>query len=471
MHAAVIAGTHSGVGKTTVTLGLLAALRRRGLETQAFKVGPDFIDPGHHMTVTGRTSRTLDGWMLSRTYNEQTFRHHMHDRDIGLIEGMMGLFDGVSGMTDAGSTAEMAKWLGLPVILVVDASAMARSVAALVHGFRSFDPHLRMMGVIFNRIGGRGHLQYLQDAVATLPGLIVLGGLPQTDALTMAERHLGLVTADERQLTTHHIAQLASVVEEHIDLSQLLQLSHTTEYRGRQTTTNFPQVTPSEKRRVRFAVARDEAFCFYYPDNLEWLERAGADLVFFSPLHDAHLPPDLQGLYLGGGYPEMHAQGLAANRSMRAEVHAFVEQKGLVYAECGGLIYLTLGLREANGQVLPFVGIYPTLVRMLPHLKALGYVEVTSDMPTGPLPSGSARGHMFHYSELEEETRWDSTITPLYRVKQGAGTDTRRVGYRYKQCMASYVHLHFGSNPTWAASLVAAAGQHTSGALHEENSR
>ena len=344
----------------------------------------------------------------------------MQGQDVGLIEGMMGLFDGVSGTTDAGSTAEMAKWLGLPVILVVDASAMARSAAALVHGFRSFDPQLRVSGVIFNRIGSRGHLQYLQDAMAGLPGLTVLGGLPQTDALTMAERHLGLVIADERQLTSSHIAQLATVVEDHIDLSQLLQLSHTIEITGRQTTADFPLAAPSEKRRVRFGVARDEAFCFYYPDNLEWLERAGADLIFFSPLHDTQLPPNLQGLYLGGGYPEMHAQALAANSSMRAEVHTFVEQEGLVYAECGGLMYLTRGLREADGRVLPFVGIYPTLVRMLPHLKALGYVEVTSDTPTGPLLSGSARGHMFHYSELEEETCWNSTITPLYRVQHSA---------------------------------------------------
>ena len=471
MHAAVIAGTHSGVGKTTVTLGLLAALHRRGLRIQAFKVGPDFIDPGHHTTITGRASRTLDGWMLSRTYNEQTFWHHMQDRDVGLIEGMMGLFDGVSGSTDAGSTAEMAKWLGLPVILVVDASAMARSVAALVHGFRSFDPQLRVMGVIFNRIGGRGHLQYLQDAVAGLPDLTVLGGLPQTDALTMAERHLGLVTADERQLTSHHITQLATVVEEHIDLSRLLQLSATAEYPGHPTSADFPQMAPGEKRRVRFGVARDEAFCFYYPDNLEWLERAGAELIFFSPLHDSHLPPNLQGLYLGGGYPEMYAHALAANSSMRAEVRTFIEQEGLVYAECGGLMYLTLGMREAVGQVLPFVGIYPTLVRMLPHLKTLGYVEVSSETPTEPVLSGSARGHRFHYSELEEETCWSSTITPLYRVQHGAGTDSRRIGYRYKQCMASYVHLHFGSNPTWAAGLVTAAGQHSGGALHEQNSR
>src|SRR5215210_7999509 len=194
MYAVVIAGTHSGVGKTTVTLGLLAALRRRGLKVQAFKVGPDFIDPGHHTTITGSASRTLDGWMLSRPYNEQTFWSAMQDQDIGIIEGMMGLFDGVSGTTEAGSTAEMAKWLGLPVLLVVDASAMARSVAALVHGFRSFDRDLRVTAVVFNRIGGPGHLQYLREALEEVPGMTILGGLPYRGGLTIPERHLGRMT-------------------------------------------------------------------------------------------------------------------------------------------------------------------------------------------------------------------------------------------------------------------------------------
>ncbi|MCS6927511.1 MAG: AAA family ATPase, partial [Candidatus Binatia bacterium] len=181
--ACVIAGTHSGVGKTTVTLGLLAALRKRGLRVQAFKVGPDFIDPGHHGVITGVPSRTLDGWMLTRPYNQRTFWQHVQDQDIGIIEGMMGLFDGYSGKSEAGSTAEMAKWLGVPVLLVVDAAAMARSVAALVHGFCSFDPALQIIGVIFNRIGGPGHLQYLCEALAGLPSVSVLGGLPRCDAI------------------------------------------------------------------------------------------------------------------------------------------------------------------------------------------------------------------------------------------------------------------------------------------------
>lgn len=437
-------------------LGLLAALHRRKLKVQAFKVGPDFIDPSHHAALTGAPSRTLDGWMLSRAYNEHTFWHHLHSHDLGLIEGMMGLFDGVNGTTEAGSTAEMAKWLGVPVLLVVDASAMARSVAAVLHGFRSFDPALHVAGVIFNRIGGPGHLRYLQEAVAGVAGLTVLGGLPQREEVKLPERHLGLVTPDEQAVSSHQLARLATLVEDHIDLTQLLQLAQLPP-RVAEPSVVQEDHAGARSPRVRFGVARDAAFCFYYADNLDLLEHAGAELVFFSPLHDPHLPANLHGLYLGGGYPEVHARALAANTSMRQDIHRFIEQDGVVYAECGGLMYLTRGLREADGQVLPFVGVYPTVVRMLPHLKALGYVEVTSDPAIGPFLSGSERGHVFHYSELEEEACWGDAITPLYRIQPSSGAESQPGGYRYKQCRASYVHLHFGSHPAWATGLVASA--------------
>src|SRR5262249_5288509 len=226
MKAFVIAGTHSGVGKTTVTLSILSALRRRGLRVQAYKVGPDFIDPGHHSAITGIPSRTLDGWMLSREYNQQTFRQHLQDKDVGVVEGVMGLFDGYDGKSEAGSTAEMAKWLGLPVILVVDASAMARSVAALVQGFRTPDQNLNVAGVIFNRIAGAGHLQYLRDALESVPGSAVLGGLPHNENILIPERHLGLVTPAEHELTPEKIEQLASFCEDNLDLERMLLISN-----------------------------------------------------------------------------------------------------------------------------------------------------------------------------------------------------------------------------------------------------
>ena len=451
MHGFVIAGTQSGVGKTTLTIGLLAALRKRGLSVQPFKIGPDFIDPGHHTAVTGVPSRNLDGWMLSQAYNTTVFNRSLQGHDVGVVEGMMGLFDGYDGKSEAGSTAEMAKWLGLPVLLVVDTSALARSVAAVIHGFQHFDPELNVAGVIFNKIGGRGHLRYLEEAVRDVPNITVLGGLPSDEAITLPERHLGLVTTEERQLSVEQIDHLAGVIEEHLDLSSLLRLNTFP-----QPPTPDPQSQPdraSPASPVRLGIARDEAFCFYYPDNLELLEQAGATLVFFSPLHDPHLPPNLHGLYLGGGYPEVHARTLAANTTMRQEIKDFIQDGRTVYAECGGFMYLTQGIQDVEGHDFPMVGIYPTVVRMRSRLSALGYTEVAIPPTNGLFPALRVRGHEFHYSELVPDLTVKQTRT-LYEVRQRAAEATRPEGYMYKRCLASYIHLHFGSNPTFAQQLV-----------------
>ncbi len=462
MPAFVIAGTQSSVGKTTVTLGLLAALRKRGLRVQAYKIGPDFIDPGHHTAITQLPSRTLDGWMLSREYNQQTFARNLAEKDVGVVEGMMGLFDGYDGKSEAGSTAEMAKWLRLPVILVVDASAMARSVAALVHGFRSFDPKLQVAGVIFNRLGGPGHLRYLQEALENVPGLTIFGGLPSDTAIVTPERHLGLVTSEEYPPTTERIDRLAALVEEHLDLDKLLlnpALQYSVSANMETIETGSSTETRELGRNARFGVARDEAFCFYYPDNLELLERAGAELVFFSPLRDAQLPKDLHGIYLGGGYPEVHAERLAANSSMRQEVRRFIEQSRVVYAECGGLMYLTEAIRTVEGKDLPMVGVLPATALMLPRLSALGYTDVEVQKQNTLLPVGRIRGHEFHYSQLEKHASFDEQIMPIYAVRKRATDTPRDEGFLYKRCLASYIHLHFGSNPQLAEALVAAARQ------------
>ena len=462
MQSFVIAGTHSGVGKTTLTLGLLAALRQRGLRVQAFKVGPDFIDPGHHTAITDIPSRTLDGWMLSREYNQHTFLRGLQNKDVSVVEGVMGLFDGYDGKSEAGSTAEMAKWLGLPVVLIVDASAMARSVAALVYGFQRFDQDLKVVGVVFNRIGGPGHLQYLREALEGIPEVTVLGGLPQNDTLSIPERHLGLVTQEEQRLTPERISQFASLIEDNLDLDRLLQVSEVQGSRLKAQgflSSGFEHGTLNfePRKKVRFGVARDEAFCFYYPDNLELLEAAGAELVFFSPVHEANLPPNLQGLYFGGGYPEVHAEKLAANITMRQAVKAFIEQGRVVYAECGGFMYLTTGIHDVQGTFFPMVGVYPTVARMLPQLAALGYVEVSLEKANSLFPFGQIRGHEFHYSTLEPENFCDGIVTPVYQVRKRLNEAARPEGYLYKNCLASYVHLHFGSNPEFASSLVGAA--------------
>jgi cobyrinic acid a,c-diamide synthase len=442
----VIAGTQSGVGKTTVTLGLLAALRRRGLVVQPFKVGPDFIDPGHHTRAAGRVSRNLDGWMLSRQTNEALFRRQAQDADVAVVEGVMGLFDGYDGLSDAGSTAQMAKWLGLPVLLVVDARAMARSAAALVHGFASFDPDLTLAGVIFNRIGSVTHLDYLQQALSSLKGVSCFGGLPRDQELAIPERHLGLATTEDHPLKEAYLHYLADWLETHLDLDGLLKA--------------LPLLAlPEEQAReaasptVRLGVARDRAFCFYYPENLELLGDSGAELVPFSPLNDRKLPAGLHGIYLGGGYPELYAAQLAANSGMRQAIRECAAAGVPIYAECGGLMYLAREIRDLEGQAHSMAGVFPFTVRMLPRLKALGYREVTM-AATGLLGAAGtkARGHEFHYSEMVGEP---TGVPGIYHLKSRKGGETVAEGYCKHNTLASYVHLHFGSNPDVARNLVA----------------
>jgi len=452
--AFVIAGTHSGVGKTTVTLGLLAALRCRKLKVQPFKVGPDFIDPGLHREVAGTVSHNLDGWMLSRNYNFKTFRKNSHGRDVAVVEGVMGLFDGFEGKSDHGSTAEMAKWLDLPVVLVVDASAMARSAAAMILGFLRFDPKLKVIGVIFNRIAGTGHLHYLEDAMASLSKVECLGGLPYDDRIKLPERHLGLVTAEEGLIDQKLSRLLADWIENHVDLDCLLAKSRAASSIPKINDGNRPSASGGA---VTIGVARDKAFCFYYPDNLHLLQAAGARLVPFSPMCDRTLPSGVRGLYLGGGYPELYARDLARNRSMREAVRGFIESGGVVYAECGGFMYLSQGLTDSRARSFPMVGIYPVRTRMLSRFKAFGYREIAIKRGSF-FPSGCrARGHEFHYSELE------GNFSPTRKIKKvyvlSAKEEKREEGFQYKNCLASYVHLHFGSNPKLATGLVEAAGK------------
>ncbi len=421
----VIAGTQSGVGKTTVTLGLLSALARRGLVVQPFKVGPDFIDPGHHTRAAGRVSRNLDGWMMSREANEALFRRQARRADVAVVEGVMGLFDGYDGASEAGSTAQMAKWLGLPVLLVVDARAMARSAAALVHGFASFDPALALAGVVFNRVGSATHLEYLRQALASLADGRCFGGLPRDWELAIPERHLGLTTAEDHPLGEAYLEHLADWLETHLDLDGLLQA--------------LPLLTLPEEPvpaavapTVRLGVARDRAFCFYYPENLELLEHYGAELVSFSPLEDRELPPDLHGIYLGGGYPELYAEQLAANQSLQQALRQAAAAGLPIYAECGGLMYLSREIRDLEGRAHPMAGVFPFTVRMLPRLKALGYREVTLTAPGLLGPTGTkARGHEFHYSEMVGEP---DGVPRLYHLTPRRGGEAIAEGYCCAQC-------------------------------------
>jgi cobyrinic acid a,c-diamide synthase len=441
----LIAGTQSGVGKTTVTLGLLSALRRRGLAVQPFKVGPDFIDPGHHSRAAGRVCRNLDGWMLSKDYNLANFQRHAGQAQVAVVEGVMGLFDGYDGLSEAGSTAQMAKWLGLPVLLVVDARALARSAAALVHGFASFDPELTLAGVVFNRIGGATHLHYLEQALSQLGEVKCLGGLPREAKLAIPERHLGLTTAEDHPLQEEYLGRLADLLEEHLDLEGLLAALPCLE---------MPPAVPLEAAppTVRLGVARDQAFCFYYPENLELLARFGAELLPFSPLTDRQLPENLHGVYLGGGYPELFAAPLAANDGLKQDLAEQAAAGLPIYAECGGLMYLSQEIQDLEGRRHSMAGLLPLKVRMLKRLKALGYREITLTAAGLLGPAGTqARGHEFHYSEIAAET---GDLPRLYRLTARQGAAALAEGYCRNHILASYVHLHFGSNPEVARHLV-----------------
>jgi cobyrinic acid a,c-diamide synthase len=377
----------------------MAALTSRGYTVAPFKVGPDFIDPGHHSRVTGRASRNLDGWMLSKAYNLDAFARQTVDADIVVVEGVMGLFDGYDGRSEAGSTAQMAKWLDLPVVLVVGARAMARSAAALVQGFERFDDRLSFAGVLFNHLGSDRHLGYLKEAMDGHVRMPVLGGLVRDEKIAIPERHLGLVTREDHNLAEDSCTRLAGLIEKQIDLDALLQMLPEIDLQGSRSAT----ADPAKPADVRIGVARDAAFCFYYPDNLELLAAAGARLVPFSPLTDGHLPDGLAGLYFGGGYPELHAKALADNRSLRQEIRQLSRKNMPIYGECGGFMYLCREMGDTHGDVFPMTGCLPFGTRMLDRLKALGYREITQTQATVLGPAGqTARGHEFHYSAIAD---------------------------------------------------------------------
>ena len=461
----VIAGTHSGNGKTTVTLGLLAALKNRGFSVAPFKVGPDFIDPGHHRHVTGRLSRNLDGWMLSQATNRKIFAGGIAGADIAVVEGVMGLFDGYDGRSEAGSTAQMARWLGLDILLVVDARSMARSAGALVYGFTQFDPGCRFCGVVFNNVGSARHMEYLCHSLEGKVSLPVLGGLPKNPDLAIPDRHLGLVTAEDHGLSDKQVAALAEFIEENLDLDRLMEMlpaivvedpDHETEsMEGDDQNSRFPV---SDLKKVRIGVARDNAFCFYYPDNLEVFEENGAEIVFFSPVNDRELPANLDGIYLGGGYPELHAEKLSMNLSMRKNILAKCEDGMPVYAECGGFMYLCEKLISKHGDVYDMVGCFPFASRMKDRLTALGYREIRVSDTTPLGKKGlTARGHEFHYSCLVEE-KITPEINTVYEATDRSGTERSCPGYLVNQCLGSYVHLHFRSCPEIGRNFVSACG-------------
>ncbi|HVK74205.1 MAG TPA: cobyrinate a,c-diamide synthase [Kofleriaceae bacterium] len=447
----VVAGTASGTGKTTVTVGLIGALRARGLRVAAFKGGPDYLDPTYHARATGAPCHNLDGWMMGKDAVRATFARASAGADVAIVEGVMGVFDGASPTGDAGSTAELARWLDAPVLVVIDASGMARTIAAIAGGLAAFDPDLRVAGVIANQVGSRGHLELLRKALARPP---VLGGLPDEPALAFPARHLGLVAADRGALPDARFAAWAERGAGWFDLDAILALARSAPALPPAAVEAAPGPT-----RCRLAIAADAAFHFYYEDNLRRLEAAGALLVPFSPLTDATLPA-VDGVYLGGGYPELHAAALSENRTMHASLAGFAAAGGPIYAECGGLMYLCEAICTRDGRRHPMVGLLPGEAVMGDRLAALGYVEVETQARSAlGAPGLRFRGHQFRYSELRGVP---DDVERIYRVRRRRDDATSAEGYRRGSVLGSYVHAHWASNPAVATGLVAACVEHAS---------
>lgn len=448
----VIAGTQSGVGKTSLTLGLVAALKRRGLRVQTFKVGPDYLDPTYLALASGRPCYNLDGWMTSEAYVRELFTRVCENADVAVIEGVMGLFDGADPTGLAGSTAEIALWLDAPVVLVANAHGAGRSFAAMVHGFATFVPELCVAGAIANRCGSERHAAGLAVSLssASLPPL--LGAVKRGAFPELPSRHLGLVTADAVSFSQTLLGQLADAVEAGVSLDKILQSARGASLFPVDSEVSMASATPQAAAKIRLGIARDEAFHFYYPDNLDALERAGCELVPFSPLHDRALPTGLNGVYIGGGYPEEYAQALAANGGMLDAIRKFAMNSGTIYAECGGLMYLSEGIETLDGTRHSMLGLLPAWTRMCPRRQSLGYVEIrlTCDCPWGR--SGDVlRGHEFHYSELTERP---ADCKTAYELSYRRSVQPAAEGFQRGSVLASYVHLHFGSQPDAVSHFV-----------------
>jgi cobyrinic acid a,c-diamide synthase len=444
----LVAGTASGVGKTTVTLAIMAGLRKRGYVVQPFKGGPDFLDTTHHTRIAGRAARNLDTWMLSEETNREVIRRAAAGADAVVIEGMMGLFDGKDGDADSGSSAEIAKLFKLPVLLVLDCAKSARSVAAVVLGFESFDSGLPLAGLILNRVAGRNHYRLLESAIQARCKTPIVGWLPREPQITIPERHLGLhAAADIDSSLDQEIDTLARLAETQLNLDAILQLACPLDLAP---TTSISQ---EDEPRIRIGVARDRAFSFYYEDNLDLLRQQGAEIVPFSPIADKALPPDLDGLYFGGGYPELYARELSENILMLNQIRAFIRYGGHVYAECGGLLYLSQRLSTEDGTVYPLVGVVPLGMEMTGKLVDFGYVTVTFTQDCLLGPKGTTiRGHSFHYSRIRSR----SEVSTSYQLEFSLSGIQQQEGFTCANVLASYVHLHFGANPAVAQHFVAA---------------
>ena len=442
----VIAGVRSGVGKTTIATGIMGALTRRGHRVQPFKAGPDYIDPSYHKLACGVPSRNLDTWLCDHPTVLELFQRASSGSDVSVVEGVMGVFDGRSSLTEEGSSAQLAKLLGAPVILIADAAKVARSVAAEVLGFQTFDPDLNIAGVILNGVASERHLEFCKPQIEATTGIPVLGYLPRKEEFIQPERHLGLIPTVEGTVANDWYDNVINQVEATMDVPTILKLANTA--KTPPSSSNVYPETPIPAKAT-IAVAQDEAFNFYYQDSLDLLAAWGAELAPFSPLQDETLPSGANGIYLGGGFPELFADQLAGNKPMHYAIRQAVVKGVPVYAECGGLMYLGKSLSDLEGVTHPMLGIIPAESAMSQSRLTLGYREVESCSDSPVLPKGErVKGHEFHWSTLAREPDNQESV---YKI---VDQDNRLDGFRTGSVWASYVHIHLGSRMGLASRFV-----------------
>lgn len=441
----VIAGTQSGVGKTTLVAGLLGALRAQGVKVQSFKVGPDYIDPGFHKLASGRDSYNLDTWLVGPEKLAPFFAHQMEGADLAVIEGVMGLYDG--GKKGISSTAEIAKMLKAPVVLVIDTRSMGESAAALALGFKTYDSEVDFRGVLLNRLGSDNHERMIVEALERLE-IPIIGCIHRDDRMQSPERHLGLTPVTEID-PTEALRVIQSVVEESVDLEAFKKVAESA------PVLSFEEEEVGAKEKVaRIGVAYDEAFSFYYPASLAALEKVGADIVYFSPLRDREIP-EVDALLFGGGFPEMFLADLEQNESMKESIRAVAKEGMPIYAECGGLMYLCESITDFDGHVHQTVGLVPAVTVMQQKLQRVGYVTATMQRDTILGIEGEAlRGHEFHFSTMEptvEDFPWAFSFVGGRMPKAHLG------GYAKDNILASYLHLNFAGSESAATHFVKCA--------------
>jgi cobyrinic acid a,c-diamide synthase len=446
----IIAGTNSGSGKTTISTGLMAALIKRGHDIQPFKTGPDYIDTMFHSHITKKKSRNLDSWLLEPEILEFLFQSTAKKSEISVIEGVMGLYDGFSGKEEAGSTAHLSKIIKAPVILIVNGEGMSGSIAALINGFSDFDDDVDIQGVIINNINSESHYQLLKDIILSSTKVKPLGYMPRLDYAILESRHLGLIPAGEVKELDKKIEHLADKIEKTVDIDGILNIAFK---KPNMKEAHIPD-SLTKKSSVRIGIAKDKAFNFYYQDNLELLEMLGANLIYFSPMEDRKLPDNLDGIYFGGGYPEVFCKELSCNQDFKDDLMRYIERHIPVYAECGGLMYLSNSINLTNGEKHEMVGAISGDIYMTDRLKRFGYseVEVIKDNPISK-KGDKIRVHEFHFSEIRNSNA-ENHCFKIKKKRFDNKVTEWTCGYSYKNIIAGYPHIHFWSNISFARTFI-----------------